>query len=83
MYQGELCLEVMHISLVIEISLKYSVQYTEEIYVRSQGSQVALQRINGSMLLLKTGSDTCDHVRRYGYALRGVTPTMHRFVYSK
>ena len=29
----------------------------------------------------ETGSDSRDNARRYGYALRGVTPTTHRFVH--
>ena len=29
----------------------------------------------------ETGSNSCGHVRKYGYALRGVTPSSHRFVY--
>lgn len=28
----------------------------------------------------ETGSDARDHIRKYGYALRGVTPTYHRFL---
>ena len=28
----------------------------------------------------ETGSDARDHVRKYGYALRGMTPTSHRIL---
>ena len=28
----------------------------------------------------ETGSDARDHIRRFGYALRGVTPTSHRLL---
>ena len=28
----------------------------------------------------ETGADTCDHIRRYGYAIRGMRPVTHRFV---
>ena len=64
---------------------------------RKKIRQVALQRsskLRGSFMaqcfLLKremlvwvdeTGSDSRDNARRCGYALRGVTPTTHRFVY--
>ena len=28
----------------------------------------------------ETGSDTRDHIRRYGYAIRGMRPVTHRFL---
>ena len=29
----------------------------------------------------ETGSDARNHIRRYGYALRGITPTYHRMIF--
>ena len=28
----------------------------------------------------ETGSDKCDHIRKYGYAIRGTTPVSHRLL---
>ena len=97
MYLGELCIEIMHVfgieispSTVCRTLRRYGL-------TRKKIRQVALQRsseLRGAFMaqcfLLKrdmlvwvdeTGSDSRDNARRYGYALRGVTPTTHRFVY--
>ena len=60
---------------------------------RKQVRQVALQRsdaLRGAFMAFfsrdkfvwvdETGADTRDHIRRYGYAIRGMRPVTHRFV---
>ena len=97
LYLGELCSVIMNAfgieisaSTVCRTLKKYGI-------TRKKIRQMAVQRSNelrGAVMaqcfLLKrdmlvwvdeTGSNSCGHVRKYGYALRSVTPASHRFVY--
>ena len=43
-------------------------------------AQCSLFRRDMFVWVDETGSDARDHIRRYGYALRGMTPTTHRLL---
>ena len=94
MYLGELCFEVMQVfgteispSTVCRTLKRYGLARKKFVKLRCSdlvNSESFMAQCSKREMLVwvdETGSDSRDNARRYGYALRGVTPTTHRFVH--